>query len=229
MLCHCIEDLTWWLLCTRLCREVVWAAGLWEVPAAGVSYEDNPMLFKVQSKLSGFPLLPSRLVSSLCFHWDHKILHFLTNDGNRAHTENPCGPPNLMRAKSWTPDKRCNIAQGLGLNLLPTLYMRGSVRRRGERSSLATVGRQCFKSPHKLSSSPELRKYFCKNQIPRQSDCFSVLDKKTAADWGMISSSASTEHYPEDLLPPEAEETVLRLSKSKWTDLCAWPVSVFWS
>lgn len=54
-----LVDLTCWLLCTRL----YWAAGLWEAPAAQVLIEDNPIQFKAQSKLFGFPFLPSRLSS----------------------------------------------------------------------------------------------------------------------------------------------------------------------
>lgn len=72
------------------------------------------MWFKAQSKLSGFPLLSSRLVFQFVLILrPEQILHFPASDGNRAHTENHCGSPNLMGAKFLALDKKPDTTQEL--------------------------------------------------------------------------------------------------------------------
>lgn len=70
------------------------------------------MWFKGQSKLSGFPLLSSRLLFQFVLMLG-QILDFPASGGNNAYTEKHQGSPNLMGAKLLALDKKPDITQEL--------------------------------------------------------------------------------------------------------------------
>lgn len=155
-----LVDLTCWILCTRL----YWAAGLWEAPAAQVLTEDNPIQFKAQSKLFGFPFLPSRLSllpAYILGPW--QIWHLLARNGKRACTEYPRGPPNLMTAKSLASGGKSDITQSARAWREPLIYIVCEMLCPEERQKIlsgssVTPGRYCFKNSGEFSSSPKPRR-----------------------------------------------------------------------